>query len=670
MAGKRNDDDGLKTFTRRTVLIGGLQLAGLGILGGRLAWLQIAQGSKYKMLSDKNRINVRLIAPPRGVIVDRFGVPLALNVENFQVHIIREQATDMRASLEALRKLIYLEEQTIAYVIEQASKIPKFLPVKVKEDLTWEEVATIEVNLPDLPGLLIDKGERRTYPFGLATSHLTGYVGAVSEAILQDEGEKEPVLSLPGFKIGKIGIEKQYDRQMRGKAGATEVEVNVVGREVRELSRKEATPGDRITLTIDAELQRYAHEVLSKERSASAIVMDAHTGAIYAMASHPGYDPNLFSRGIPRDIWKSLLEDTSLPLSHKALAGQYPPGSTFKMITALAGLERGVATPSRSVYCPGFYMIGKDKFHCWKPEGHGRVDVVGAIQKSCDTYFYTIANEMGIDAIADVARRFGLGEKYGFDLEDERPGIIPDRDWKYARFGERWHKGETIVNAIGQGYVLTTPLQLAVMTARLVNGGFAVKPWITAQVGDTARILEERPKIEGVREEHLKLVLKGMESVVNIPGGTAYSSRIAEPGMEMGGKTGTAQVVRITKEQRRLKIKNENLPWEQRHHALFVGYAPIHAPRYVCSVIVEHGVGGSKAAAPIAKELLLRAQSRDPASMAALLAPVPDPSGMGPDPVPKAPKESMPELEDMGVPARSGILAPPSRKPERKGPPR
>ncbi|MCB1680751.1 MAG: penicillin-binding protein 2 [Alphaproteobacteria bacterium] len=612
---KRSDDEGYRTFSRRTVLVGGMQLIGLGVLGGRLAYLQVVEGNRYKVLSDKNRINVRLISPPRGLIVDRFGVPLAVNVENFQVHIIREQTQDMQASLLALQKLIPLDNQTIGSVIEQSRRVPKFVPVKVKEELTWEEVAKIEVNLPDLPGLLIDKGETRNYPYGIETSHLTGYVGAVSEEVLKAEGGKEPVLSLPGFKIGKNGVERQYDREMRGKAGAVEIEVNVVGREVRELKRKEATPGDRITLTIDAELQRFAHELLTHERSASAVVMDAHTGAVYVMASHPGYDPNLFSRGIPYNIWKSLLEDSALPLSYKALVGQYPPGSTFKMITGLAGLESGVTNPQRTVYCPGFYMMGKQKFHCWRPQGHGHVNLTAAIQKSCDTYFYTIANEMGIDKIAEVARRFGLGSKLGFNLEDERPGIIPDKNWKYARFGERWHNGETVVNAIGQGYVLATPLQLAVMTARLVNGGYAVKPWITEKIGELDQTPQEAPKMTEVKDEYLRQILKGMESVVNTQGGTAYGSRIAEPGMEMGGKTGTAQVQRITKEQRALGIKNENLPWEQRHHALFVGYAPIESPRYVCSVVVEHGIGGSRTAAPIAKELLLKAQLRDPSSM-------------------------------------------------------
>ena len=618
---RRSDDEGFKTFSRRTLLVGGLQIVGLGVLGGRLAYLQIVEGNRYKVLADKNRINLRLISPPRGLIVDRFGVPLAVNVENFQVHMIREQTQDMRVSLQALQKLIPLENQAIESVIEQAKKIPKFLPVKVKEDLTWEEVARIQVNLPDLPGIFVERGETRNYPYGLETSHLTGYVGAVSEEILKAEGEKEPVLSLPGFKIGKIGIEKQYDNDMRGKAGASEIEVNVVGREVRELKRLEATPGDRITLTIDAELQRYAHELLSKERSASAVVMDAQTGAVYVMASHPGYDPNLFSRGIPSNIWKSLLDDTSLPLSHKALVGQYPPGSTFKMITALAGLESGVTNGHRTVYCPGFYMMGKQRFHCWRPQGHGRVDIVGALQKSCDTYFYTIAAEMGIDKIAEVGRRFGLGSKLGFDLEDERPGIMPDKSWKYGRYSERWHNGETVVNAIGQGYVLTTPLQLAVMTARLVNGGYAVRPWITAKIGEQDKTPAPAEKMPEFSEDFLAYILKGMESVVNTAGGTAYGSRIVEAGMEMGGKTGTAQVQRITKEQRAKGVKNEDLPWEQRHHALFVGYAPIHAPRYVCSVVVEHGVGGSRAAAPIAKELLLRAQTRDPSAMAMQTSP-------------------------------------------------
>ena len=380
------------------------------------------------------------------------------------------------------------------------------------------------------------------------------------------------------------------------------------------LKRKDATMGARVTLTIDAELQRFAHSTLSEHKSASAVVMDAHTGAIYALASYPSFDPTLFSRGIPSDIWQKFQSDPALPLTHKAIAGQYPPGSTFKMITMLAGLEKGVINPANKVYCPGFYHLGRDKFHCWKKYGHGKVNLEEALQKSCDVYFYEMAAEIGIDKIAETAARFGLGQEIGFDISGERSGLMPNKKWKYGRFGEKWHPGETVVASIGQGYILTTPLQLAVMTSRLVNGGYAVEPWITAQIGEYSFIRDVWPKMN-VNEYHLRLIRNGMQKVVNHKDGTAYGSRILEEDMKMAGKTGTAQVRRITKEQRQLGTKNEDLPWEQRHHALFVGYAPYDNPKYVCSVVVEHGVGGSKTAAPIAQKLLLQAQLRDPASM-------------------------------------------------------
>ncbi len=610
----RADDESFKVFSRRAIVIGGLQIIGLCILGGRLAWLQIAQGSRYKTLSDKNRINIRMLKPTRGDIIDRFGVPLAVNVKSFQVMVIPEQTNSVEDSLKALSNFIEIDQETFDRTMEQVSRTPKFLPVMIKENLSWKEVATIEVNLTELPGLMIDRGETRNYPYGRATAHITGYIGAVSEKELKEQETPDPVLSLPGFKIGKTGIEKEYDERLRGKAGAAEVEVNVIGREVRELKRKQPEQGARVTLSIDAELQRYTQEVLARERSASGIVMDVHTGAVYALASHPSYDPNQFSGGIPHDIWNELLNDPALPLNHKAIAGQYPPGSTFKMITALAGLEKGVINASNEVYCPGFFKLGTDKFHCWKKWGHGKVNLVEALRESCDTYFYEASIDIGIEKIAEVAHRFGLGEKLNFDLSGERAGLMPDKKWKYGRYSRRWQHGETVIASIGQGYILATPLQLAVMTSRLVNGGYAVEPWITAFVGEENKTKENWPNM-GIRKSHLDLIRKGMEEVVNNKKGTAYASRILEEDMEMGGKTGTAQVQRITAEQRRLGVKNEDLPWKQRHHALFVGYAPIDNPRYVASVVVEHGVGGSRAAAPIAKDLLIQAQLRDPAAM-------------------------------------------------------
>ncbi len=598
-----------KVFSRRTFFIGGLQLLGLTILGARLAWLQIVQGNRYKTLSDKNRINIRMLAPKRGEIVDRFGVPLAINTQNYRVLIIPEQVDNLESSLRALQKIIYVEERDIKSVLKKAAKSSKFIPIKVKEDLTWEEVAKIEVNLPDLPGLSIDTGDVRTYPYRDATAHVVGYVRAVSQKDLQNN---DPVLRLPGFKIGKTGIEKVYDLEMRGKVGAAEVEVNVFGREVRELKRKNAVSGARVTLSIDGELQRFTQEILSRHKSASAVIMDAHSGAVYAMASHPAFDPNIFVRGLSQEEWQTMIDDPALPQTNKAIASVYPPGSTFKMITALAGLKAGVINTKTQVFCPGHYEYGSDKFHCWKKYGHGSMNLYSALAQSCDVYFYKMATEVGIDNIADMARNFGLGSKLDFELSEEKSGLIVDKKWKRKRFGKKWYPGETIISSIGQGDMRTTPLQLAVMTARMVNGGYAVKPWVTGYIGDKFHGREQWKKMD-IDPYHLKLVMRGMDMVVNSKKGTAHASAIEIDSMHMGGKTGTAQVQRITKEQRRLGIKNEDLPWKQRHHALFVGYAPVSNPRYVCSVVVEHGVGGSSAAAPLAKELLEQVQLRNPA---------------------------------------------------------
>lgn len=603
------DDEQFKVFSRRAFVMAGLQIFGLGVLGTRLGWLQIVEGKRYKMLSDKNRINIRMLAPPRGQIVDRFGVPLAVNVQNFRLLVIPEQVENLEEALLKARNYIAIEDSDIKRILKEAKRNSKFIPLKVREDLPWEDVARVEVNLTDLSGFMIDTGEIRRYPFAGATAHIVGYVRTPSEKDLTGD----PILTLPGFKIGKSGIEKVYETELRGQAGATDMEVNVHGREVRELDRRSPIPGTRIALTIDAELQRYTQEVLAQHKSASAVIMDAVTGAVYALASSPAFDPNLFVRGIPNDIYQAMMADEGRPQTNKAIAGQYPPGSTFKMVTALAGLKTGVIKPNTSVYCPGHYSYGDSKFHCWKKEGHGTVNVITALQHSCDTFFYKLSTEIGIDNIAAMARLLGLGSVLDFELAtEEKEGLVPDVAWKRKALKTSWQAGETIVASIGQGYMQATPLQLAVMTARLANGGKKVFPWVTGAIGDEIMRNKEWEDL-GIDKDHLALVLQGMNSVMNVPGGTAYGSRINIPGQEMAGKTGTAQVQRITAEQRRLKIQNKDLPWKQRHHALFVGYAPVHDPRYVVSVVVEHGVGGSSAAAPVAKDLMIRTQARKPA---------------------------------------------------------
>lgn len=598
-----------QAFTRRAFIIAALQGGMLAVLGGRLAWLQVAQGSRYRTMAENNRINIKMLAPSRGQIVDRFGTVLAANSQNFRAIIIPEQTKDLASALSSLQKLIPLSQRDIQRVIKQAEKSAPFIPLEVRDTLAWDEVATVEVNLPDLPGIAIDEGEIRHYPMSEATAHLIGYVGAVSKA---DQTGSDPLLSLPGFRIGKTGIEKMYDRDLRGSAGSAEMEINVVGREVRELNNHPPQAGKRVMLTIDAGLQQFVQSRLAKERSASAVIMDARNGAVYALCSHPAFDPNTFTHGISAELWEELLADPGLPLNNKAIGGQYPPGSTFKMVTALAALEEKIISGATTFFCPGHFDFGNNRFHCWKHGGHGYMDVIGALTQSCDTFFYNVATQLNIDTLAAYAARLGLGSKLGLELDEERPGLIPTKNWKMGQFNEPWQPGETIVASIGQGYTLTTPLQLATMTARLVNGGKAVKPWITGFVGDRPGEDSVLPD-SGFRKQNIDLILKGMTNVVGSTKGTAYGSRMLDEQYQMGGKTGTAQVRRITKEDRLEGVKNEDLPWKFRHHALFVGFAPVDAPRYACCVVVEHGVGGAIAAAPIAKDILLMAQQRDPA---------------------------------------------------------
>lgn len=606
------DQDRAERFSRRAFVIGAVQGALLCIMGGRLAWLQVAEGGKYKTLAENNRINMKLVAPARGEIMDRFGVPLALNNQNYRVMIVREQAGNIEEALEKLSHIITIDRRTIDRVIQQSKQTATFVPLEIKDKLDWEEVAAIEVNLTDLPGVSTDVGEIRTYPFAEATAHLIGYVGAASKADIEAQ-DPDPLLRQPGFKIGKAGLERTFEKDLRGKAGRAEVEVNVVGREIRKLAHQPSTAGNRLVLSIDAELQRTAQNLLSEVVSASAVIMDAKTGAVYALASYPAFNPNHFTDGISHERWEELLADIANPMTYKAIAGQYPPGSTFKMITALAGLEAGVINRHTTAFCPGHYDFGNGRYHCWKRGGHGTVNLHTSLKHSCDVYFYKMATEVGIDKISEMGRRFGLGERTGIELAEERPGLMPTTSWKKSARGESWYPGETVVASIGQGYMLTTPLQLAVMTSRLVNGGKAVKPWVVGLDGGKVMQDGQWPDI-GVKPEHLKMVLDGMDAVVNEPGGTAGGARIREPGFEMGGKTGTAQVKRITKQERAMGIKNETLEWRFRHHALFVGYAPVHDPRYVCSVVVEHGGGGSAVAAPIARDLLMLAQKRNPAA--------------------------------------------------------
>lgn len=605
--------DRTRCLRRRVLLLGGAKIALFGTLAARLWHLQVRESETYRLLADDNRISQKLIVPPRGVIVDRRGRPLAVNVPTYRVRIVREQARDLRRVLEALAEIVPLDVRRIEEVIQLARAHRPFVPVTVREDLSWDEVARIAVRSPDLPGVLLDSGLLRHYPHGPLTAHVVGYVGPVAGSELPDD--PDPMLKLPEFRIGKTGIERAYDRELRGRAGVSRAEVNAIGREIREIDRYDGEEGADLQVSLDLDLQRYCMERLADEEAAAAVVLDVASGAVLAMASVPTYDPGAFAGGLSTALWRQLSLDPRHPLVNKCIRGQYPPGSTFKMVTALAALEAGLVTATSEVFCPGHMSLGNARFHCWKQHGHGRIALVQALAQSCDVYFYELARRVGIDALAAMARRLGIGEPLGIDLPGEKPGLMPTSRWKRERFGQPWQKGETLVCGIGQGFVSATPLQLAVMTARLCNGGRAVHPWIVrgrhAHVSDGQG--EPAPSL-GVNRANLEHVLKGMYEVVNGPRGTAKAAALPLAGVFMGGKTGTSQVRRITKAERAVGAhKRKDRPREERDHALFVAFAPYDRPKFAVSVIVEHGESGAKTAAPVARDIILRALQLEPA---------------------------------------------------------
>ena len=589
--------------TRRALLLGAAQLGGFGLLAGRMYQLQVLESERYVTLADKNRIGLRLDVATRGLILDRYGKALANNRTTYRIAVVPELAGDLPRVLDQLHELVPLDPEDRQRVLERATRQRSFLPVTAYENLLWREIARIGVHTADLPGVEISATKQRVYPEGPYSVHLIGYVGLVSEKELTGD----PVLTLPDFRIGKSGVEKVYDLRLRGAAGRRQVEVNAVGRTIRELDHKPAQTGTALRLSLDAKLQRFSVDRLGDETGA-AVVMDAHSGEVLAMASRPTFDPALFAGGISHADWNSLLTAPDTPLVNKAIAGQYAPGSTFKMVVALAALESGMVTAKTSFFCPGFMELGKGKFHCWNRHGHGKVNLHSSIVQSCDVYFYEVARRIGIDRIAAMARRLGFGTKLGIDLPGETGGLMPDKDWKRRRFDQPWQIGESLIAGIGQGYVLATPLQLAVMIARLVNGGLAVTPRLTVP---DAQPVAERPPSMQISPSALRAVISGMVGVMSDAKGTARAAQIPAPEMRMGGKTGTSQVRRISTRERRLGVlRNQERPREHRDHALFVGFAPIEKPRFVTAVIVEHGGGGSTTAAPIARDILLETQLR------------------------------------------------------------
>lgn len=598
------DNDKGKVLVKRSLILAFIEFLLFMVIIFRLYYLQVYQADRYKMLADENRISTRLLIPPRGIIYDRNQELLASNRQNFQVSIVAEQTPDIQETLDAFKKIMPLSEVEEEKIKKEIRRKRSFVPIKIKDNLTWEEVSKIQLNAPSLPGIVIDEGLSRYYPFGEKMMHILGYVSSVSDNDVKDD----PLLEVPGFKIGKAGIEKLFEKRLRGRGGNQKLEVNAYGRVMKEIEKNDGVLGEKIDLSLDARLQTKAFELLGEE-SGAIVLMDVHNGEILAFVSTPSYDPNLMVTGISNEDWKALVNNEGHPLTNKVIAGRYSPGSTFKMIVALAGLESGAIKPETRFFCAGKMFLGSHPFHCWKHSGHGYLDVVQALQHSCDIFFYETAQKVGIEKIADMARRLGLGEKVGIGLDNENSGLIPDKAWKLKARKEPWHPGETLISGIGQGYILTTPIQLVTMMSRLVNGGYEVRP-------SFLRVSEEEQeniKKINVSQTYLDIVKEGMYNVVNVPGGTAYMSRFDYNGMKMGGKTGTTQVRRISLKERQTGIlKESELPWRLRNHALFVGYAPHNNPKYAVAVLVEHGGGGSSVAAPMASKLLQEALKLDP----------------------------------------------------------
>lgn len=594
-----------RRITRRGLLLLGAQAGVIGVLGFRLRQLQVVQADEFTLLADENRINIRLIAPSRGLIYDRNGVLIAENQQNYRIVIIREQSGDVELVLDRVASIIELPEDRRIKILEDVRRRSAFVPVTVAEHLSWAEFTKISANAPALPGIIPEVGLSRHYQHGKEYAHLVGYVGPVSESDLERMDDPDPLFQIPRFPIGKTGVELMLEEQMRGEAGISRIEVNSSGRVMRELGRDESAKGADVQLTIDTNLQEYCLSRMQEE-SAATIVIDTHNGDLLAMAATPSFDPNKFVLGISTKDWTYLRDNIYRPLSNKSVSGAYPPGSTFKMVVSLAALEAGIVTPEETVYCPGHYELGGRRFHCWRSGGHGKVDLKNSLKQSCDVYYYDVAKRVGIEKIAEMAKRLGLGAKFDLPLPAMSAGLVPNMEYKQRVFDEGWLQGDTLNAGIGQGFVLTSPIQLAVMAAR-ISSGRQINPNLIRTINGVPQNTLEAPSL-GISDSHLAEVRRGMYAVVNETRGTSYAMRIEDTENQMAGKTGTSQVRQISTEEREAGvIDNEDLPWERRDHALFVAYAPYDNPRYAISVVVEHGGGGSAVAAPIARDIMMRA---------------------------------------------------------------
>jgi len=587
-----------KLFNRRVAIIGVAQAGLITALVARLGYLQIFKYEEYSTKSDSNRIRALISPAQRGIIVDRNSKALTSNRRNYRLLLYTENKPDIQKIIDQLTEILYLSAREQEIILSRIKNSRHKNIISLMDDLSWDDLSRIESNYHKLTSLAIEGGILRSYLLPFETAHLIGYVSLPAEKEIS--GQEQNLFLHPDFRIGKNGIEKSFDETLRGRFGVRYVEVNAFGIPIRTLSTKEGSDGSKIILTIDFRLQQFITERI-KNLVASVTVLDVKTGEIIAMVSSPSFDPCKFVEGVSRSYWKELIEDPRRPLNNRPISATYPPGSTFKLMVVIAALESGI-NPLNKVYCNGTYQLGRRTFHCWEKKGHGLMDMSDAIKHSCNTYFFDISNKIGIEKITEVAKRFGYGEYFDISLFGVKSGNVPSDEWKQKVFKTPWVGGDTLNTAIGQGFVLATPLQMAVITARIANGGIPIKPYLikNKNIYNQYQDLKNKPI---ANKKHIDFVLEGMRRVVNEEGGTAYGKRIDMKGFEMAGKTGTSQVI----SKREDEMSNKEVANHQ-NHAIFIGLAPVNNPQYSISVVVEHGGAGSAAAAPIGKDVLLEVQ--------------------------------------------------------------
>ena len=613
-----------KLISRRMFILSALKIGVFVSIISRLFYLQISENIKYKSLSDKNRLREWKLVPQRGIIEDYFGKKIADNTQTFQLHMIPEDVPNMEVLFFKLSRIIDFTDTKKRRLIKRLKKRKRWEPIIVSDNLTWSEFSKLNLFLHEMQGVKPVVALARKYSEDGSSSHIVGYVSDTSAKDLE-ESELLREIHVPGLKTGKNGLEKLLNPKIIGKPGIQRFEVNAYGKRIKELALVKGIEGQNFRTTIDQEVQKFSLELV-KEKSGAICVMDIYTGDIISLVSSPTFDPNKFVHGISQKEWEILIKDKKKPLINKPMAGLYPPGSTIKPIVALSALENDVINPKKIIECKGSIEFYDQKYHCWKEKGHGFMNLRSAIKQSCDVYFYEVARRLGVDRLSITAKDFGLGKKVLNSFYEEKAGVVPDTKWKLKNIGKGWVLGETLISGIGQGYFQSTPLQLCLMMAQLANGGYEIKP----------RIIDDKyalqPIIDAWREEfinknndinlnssnlkklyrnpeNIKFVLDALYGATNEPMGTSYRSRLTKEYM-YAGKTGTSQIRRITAEERELKLKQKDLPYERRDHALFIAFAPYKNPRYAISVVIEHGGAGSSGAAPIAKKVLKKVLDR------------------------------------------------------------